>query len=185
MEFQINNPLQCLFALLAIAVITYIGYLLVGLIVGGINGVIRLFNRAVQGSERIEAVVVVAQPDTIREHTPQTSSISVGGSTSLAAQMLISKLFKGTINEDTIHKWIQSGKISLLVTGEPLDNPEFAAKIAVAQLTRQGLLTAETIRKSKVYSIPSKGTERRLTAYLVIVGNIPKPPPQITLEFGE
>ena len=174
MEISVD-PLQCLIALLS--------FVAFAAIIAAINGVIRLISRIIQGPERIDAVVVVSQSDTIHKYAPQALSTTADGRTSLDLQVLIAKLFSQAVDDETARRWTKSGKVSLLLVTDPIDNAQFAAELAVGALMKKGLAIG-TSSESKVYSVPSVRTEKAQMAYLVIVGNIPKPPPQIRITLG-
>jgi hypothetical protein len=164
--------------------LTYIiGLLILALLIVIFNGLLRLGNLIIRGPERVIAAALVIDPETIRKYVPDAITRKSNGEISLDIKAIVAKLFGRQVGEKRLMKWAKSGNMqSLFVSAHEIGSRENAAAIAVYAL-RKSTLPDKVWRKAKVYSIPSAGTDQTLTAYLVAVGNIPKPPPQLEMEY--
>lgn len=129
-----------------------------------------------RASERIEAAALLIHPDTIKKYVPQALSYDSDGNIVVDFRIVLSRLFRLSISDEIGERLMKSGKMSALFLTAPAEfSRESAARAAVAELQKEGL-SPEILPKSHVYSIASRGTETNLTAYLVIVGNLPELP---------
>lgn len=169
--------------LLSQGIAAIVGILALAIIVGIINLLIGFVNRLRHGPERIEAMVIVIRPETIQKYASMAITSTPDGRSTFDFQTLLSTLFGRAVSKDKAKQWIKSAKTYVVPVTQAMELTQDIAIQVAAGLLQQERFAPKSSNFGKVYSVASRSTDKPLTAYLILVGNIPPSASQLGIEL--
>jgi len=126
------------------------------------------------GTEKVDALILMCSLETIRKYVPGVSVSSSGSMTKADRQRAITTLFSHAATTSELEQWVKSGSVISYITLHQLLPPQLAVGIARQDAVNSGV-PHDRLQKDQTYLVTSRVTDNNHPAFLVIIGNLPSP----------